>query len=309
MARSPISRGNIQQNNQPVIIRKKRRRRHREEAHGGAWKIALADFMTAMMAFFMLMWLVNITTQEERETIAMWYNPMAVKESKTASDGVLSGKELDTEGTMNSTFAKGDQVEISAAIPEKTNIDELTLEEHLKKIDEERAIKAAMEAEKIKQEENEVFFDVMEEIRQKISAAVDMHQLAENIIIEVTEEGLRIQITDRDKIPMFPVGSTGMTSDSTKIIKAIGDAVKDVKNNIAITGHTDSLGYKDSASFDNWDLSAGRANSARRILTSAGVESNRISRVEGLADKDNLIVEDSADPRNRRISVTLLRKK
>jgi chemotaxis protein MotB len=175
-------------------------------------------------------------------------------------------------------------------------------------IDNDKAVRDAIEHAKAVEDENEILSDVMDEIHMKMSAAVDMQQLAESVIIEITDEGLRIQITDRDKISMFPVGSTGMTPAANEIIKAIGEAVVDVPNKIAITGHTDSLGYKDNASFDNWDLSSGRANSARRILVGAGVNMDRISRVEGLADRDLLVKNEPNDPRNRRISVTLLRK-
>jgi chemotaxis protein MotB len=278
-----------------IIIRKKRHSSHEHEHHGGSWKIAFADFMTAMMALFLLLWLVSITTKEQREGIANWFNPMAFKETQSASDGMLAGKAMDTDGAQNSPSVKGDAFELESG--EKRSV-----------IDNDKAVRDAIEHAKAVEDENEILSDVMDEIHMKMSAAVDMQQLAESVIIEITDEGLRIQITDRDKISMFPVGSTGMTPAANEIIKAIGEAVVDVPNKIAITGHTDSLGYKDNASFDNWDLSSGRANSARRILVGAGVNMDRISRVEGLADRDLLVKNEPNDPRNRRISVTLLRK-
>lgn len=280
-----------------IIVKRKRGGSHEEEHHGGSWKIAFADFMTAMMALFLLLWLVSITTKEQREGIANWFNPMAFNETQSASDGMLAGKAVDTEGAQNSPFVKGTAAELESGEPK-----------NMTKLEKEAAVQEALEKAKVVEAENEILSGVMDEIQQKMSAAVDMQQLAESVIIEITDEGLRIQITDRDKIPMFPVGSVGMTSSATEIIKAIGEAVVDVPNKIAITGHTDSLGYKDSASFDNWDLSSGRANSARRILVAAGVNGDRISRVEGLADRDHLVKEEPNDPRNRRISVTLLRK-
>lgn len=278
-----------------IIIRKKRNSSHDHAHHGGSWKIAFADFMTAMMALFLLLWLVSITTKEQREGIANWFNPMAFEETQSASDGMLAGKAVDTDGAQNSPSVKGDSVNLESR--EKNNL-----------IQSESAVRDAIEHAKAVEEENEILSDVMDEIHKKMSAAVDMQQLAESVIIEITDEGLRIQITDRDKISMFPVGATGMTPAATNIIKAIGEAVVGVPNKIAITGHTDSLGYKDNASFDNWDLSSGRANSARRILVGAGVNMDRISRVEGLADRDLLVKNEPNDPRNRRISVTLLRK-
>lgn len=282
-----------------VIIKKKRHGSHDHGHHGGSWKIAFADFMTAMMALFLLLWLVSITTKEQREGIANWYNPMAFKETQSASDGMMAGKAVDTEGAQNSPFVKGDAAELDSGEPPISQQEMLERQE---------AVQEAIEKSKAVEAENEILSEVMDEIQAKMSAAVDMQQLAESVIIEITDEGLRIQITDRDKISMFPVGSVGVSPAATEIIKAIGEAVADVPNKVAITGHTDSLGYKDNASFDNWDLSSGRANSARRILVAAGVNVGRISRVEGLADRDHLVKDEPNDPRNRRISVTLLRK-
>lgn len=269
-----------------VIIRRRRPRYQEYQHHGGSWKIAFADFMTAMMALFLLLWLIAITTKEQRQGIANWFNPMAFSESQSASDGMLAGQATDVDGAEN--------------LPNAEIIE-------LQTIEQEKALQEAMEKARVVEEENEILSSVMEDIREKMSLAVDMQQLAESVIIEITDEGLRIQVTDRDKIPMFPVGSTGMTPAANEIMKTIGEVVADLPNKVAITGHTDSLGYRDSASFDNWDLSSGRANSARRILVSSGVNIDRISRVEGLADKDHLIKESPNDPRNRRISVTLLR--
>ncbi|WP_315923162.1 flagellar motor protein MotB [Mesorhizobium sp. SP-1A] len=283
-----------------VIIKKKRHNSHDHAHHGGSWKIAFADFMTAMMALFLLLWLVSITTKEQRQGIANWFNPMAFKETQSASDGMLAGKAVDTEGAQNSPFVKGTAAELESGEPRTISQQEM--------LEKEEAVKEALEKAKAIEAENEILSEVMDEIQKKMSAAVDMQQLAESVIIEITDEGLRIQITDRDKISMFPVGSTGVSAAATEIIKAIGEAVADVPNNVAITGHTDSLGYKNNASFDNWDLSSGRANSARRILVAAGVNVDRISRVEGLADRDHLVKDEPNDPRNRRISVTLLRK-
>lgn len=287
-----------------IIIIKKRRPSGNAGHHGGSWKIAFADFMTAMMALFLLLWLVQITSKEQKEGIASFFNPMTMEETTSASDGILAGKALDDDGADTERFPEGKKSELES--PDKEQHDavaQMTAQKaELDNLKEVAAAKAAKIA-----EDNEILTDVMEDLRKRLSTAVDMELLAESIIIEITDEGLRIQITDRDKIPMFPVGSTGMTSSATAIVNAIGAAVVDIPNNIAITGHTDGLAYKDKSGFDNFDLSSGRANSARRILMGAGVNVDRIRRVEGLADRDHLINEEPNDSRNRRISVTLLR--
>lgn len=295
------------------IVIRKRRKSSRQEHHGGSWKIAFADFMTAMMALFLLLWLVSITTKEQREGIAMWFNPMAIKEQTSASDGVLDGSVIDIDGVESSNFARGTEESLeslashNADRPVIGNRTEPVEMSHKEAQMASELLQAELDRIEVREREDAVLQDIMDEIQAKISAAIDMDLLAENLIIEITDEGLRIQITDRDGAPMFPVGSTGVTSHAAAIIKSIGEAVADVPNKVAITGHTDGLAYRDKADFDNFDLSSGRANSARRILMSSGVTVDRIGRVEGLADRSHLVEDSPNDPRNRRISVTLLR--
>ena len=266
-----------------VIYRKKRASRNNGISGGssGSWKIAFADFMTAMMALFLLLWLVSITTEEQRRGIADFFNPMAIKES--GSGGATDEGGADVSGEL---------VEIE--IPEIiiTEIDEPE-----DQVDKEAIDEAA----------NAEFLELVEEIKERMSAAIDLEALAENIIIEVVDEGLRIQITDREGAPMFPTGSTGMTDTASDIVRTVASTVEAIPNHLAITGHTDSVPYRSDTGFDNWDLSSGRANTARRILMSSGIEVKRISRVEGLADTDHFISDSPNHPRNRRISITVLR--
>jgi len=302
-----------------IIIYKKKRGSHGgHEHHGGSWKIAFADFMTAMMALFLLLWLVSITTQEQREGIAMFFNPLAFEETKSASDGMLSGTEIDNDGADQSRFRSGDSEDLTAVAPPYETLPPMGEEQSIERPagkggsgdgrpeTDGTAEMAAAEEEAKRALEDAEFAETSEAIRERMTEA-ELGMLAENIVMEITEDGLRIQITDMEKSAMFPVGSTEMTPYARAILEIIGQTVRDLPNRIAITGHTDGLPYRSSAGFDNWDLSSGRANSARRILVGAGVDVGRLSRVEGLADREHLVEEDPNDPRNRRISVLLLR--
>ena len=264
-----------------VIVRRRRHAQRHEARHGGSWKIAFADFMTAMMALFLLLWLVNLKSDEYKKGIADFFNPMALDSSRSASDGMLAGEV--TEGSAEGGAGGRDRPEGTSQPDGAGGYASLPTDEGIE--------------------------DLREDIVARLSAAVDLETLAENVVIEVTPEGLRIQVTDRDKVPMFPVGSSGLTPQGAAIVQAIGSSVAGVPNQIAITGHTDGLPYRGNSGFDNWDLSAGRANSARRVLAEAGVPAERIARVEGIADRDHLVPEDPADPRNRRIGITVLRQR
>lgn len=292
-------------NQQEVIVRKKRPSRATHGHHGGSWKIAFADFMTAMMALFLLLWLVNVTSEEQRKGIADFFNPMAFQSSAAGGEGVLAGTgDVSTSAPVSAAHDAGSS-EVSRKIEEvEVPVVEVADSEKEEKVDESKSGGGGSGD----GQQNSQFEDIVEEIKDRMSASIDLKNLAENVIIEVVDEGLRIQITDREGAPMFPVGSTGMTPAASAMVQAVASTVSDVPNLLAITGHTDSIPYRGNAGFDNWDLSSGRANSARRILMSSGIGIERISRVEGLADTDHLVPEAPEDPRNRRISILVLRR-
>lgn len=269
----------------PVII-KKRRNGHHDEHHGGAWKIAYADFVTAMMALFLLLWLINITTDEQRDGIANYFNPVSF-DASSGGDGLLEGRAIAADG-KEQTERAGDSGEAGIMRPQTA-------------ADEAARAKAAAE-------EQASFERVREEITERLSAAVDLKELAENLIIEETEEGLRIQITDRGKVSMFAVGSAEINAAGQRLVRIIGEAISDIPNQITVSGHTDSLQFAPGASYGNWELSAERANAARRGIVAAGTAEDRLVRVEGRADADHLFPDTPEDPRNRRIGITLLRR-
>lgn len=285
----------LRKKSEDTIIVRRRRGGHEEEHHGGVWKIAFADFMTAMMALFLILWLINVTTDDQKKGIANYFNPMAM-ETNSASDGALAGKEVSDDGADTGDVKSGEASETDTGETEETrerSPEEIAEEE--RRLAEEKAEQDLLDA-------------ARDEITRKISSSVDLKLLSENLIIEDVEEGLRIQITDKGKVSMFALGSAKMNEQGAKLVAIIGEAIRNLPNRVSITGHTDGVAFSRADGYGNWELSSERANAARRGLVQAGVDINRVARVEGLADRDHLFPEDPEDPRNRRVSITILRK-
>ena len=292
---------------QPIIII--RRKKHGDhEGHGGGWKVAYADFVTAMMAFFLLLWLLNVTTKQQQEGIAEYFNPLSVSKNSSGSDGMLSGKTITSDGASKSTAAEkmvavpfsGQQGDTEGKHDKQGNNDGRLM------TPEERRAAEKAQREAVEREEKK-FGEIEEQIKQQIEAVPDLKDLAENLLIEKTPDGLRIQIVDRDKNPMFPSGSAEPYDKAKRLLQVIGKAIKPLPNKLSVTGHTDGSPMAPSGRYTNWELSADRANAARRVLYGEGNGDDRFQRVEGKADREHLFAEDPRDPRNRRISVTVLR--
>jgi len=309
-----------EQSNHPVIIVKKKK--HGEHGHhGGAWKVAYADFVTAMMAFFLLLWLLNVTTEEQKQGIAQYFTPEAASKSTSGSGAILGGTVIAqgqmaqvTGGVvlgMPQTAAPEDQEEAEderKAEKErdgKTDADEQPpRSENAKREVTEDDVKKAL----AKREEEE-FAKVEHDLRQAIQDIPELRQLAQNLIIDRTPEGMRIQIVDQGRVAMFPLGSPAPLEHTRRLLGMVAQVVQRMPNKIAVTGHTDSTPYAAGGrTYDNWELSTDRANSSRRGLIDAGLSGLRISRVVGKADQEPLFAENPADPRNRRISIVLLRE-
>ncbi len=312
----------------PIIIIKKVKKVEGGH-HGGAWKVAYADFVTAMMAFFLLLWLLNVTTDEQKLGIAQYFDPISISRSVSGSGGVLGGKSMVKDGAMVSpTQPMGVDMNMpgvpeagpnseKSAHSDQYGDGDLSIEDasDLKK---EKPISDKMlnkkvsqeQFEKLKAEQEQKEFDkAAEQIRQAIQDTPDLAELAPHIIVDNTPEGLRIQVIDQEGRSMFPSGSSRMYDETNKLFQLIEKVISKLPNKISITGHTDSTPYRDGAAYDNWELSADRANSSRRALTNAGFDASRISHVVGKADKEHLITDDPNSPRNRRISIILLRER
>ncbi|MGD1878288.1 MAG: flagellar motor protein MotB [Kiloniellaceae bacterium] len=305
----------------PVIIIK-RIKKVAGGHHGGAWKVAYADFVTAMMAFFLLLWLLNSTTKEQREGIAEYFSPIAtfnpdsVSQSPSGSDGVMGGRSMTTDGALASDTSP---IGITVSLPGAKDDTEEQAEEpadgtqsgqRLAKANEDpsQAVDQA-EVDRLARElEEERFAEAEADLRQALESVPDLSDFAKNLVIDQTPEGLRIQIIDQEGRSMFPSGSADMLPHTQRLLALVADAVQKLDNPVAIKGHTDSTPYTSKKDYSNWELSTDRANSSRRALIAAGLPAPRVASVVGRADQEPFVPEDPASPRNRRISIVLLRQ-
>jgi len=269
----------------PIII--KRHAAH-DDGHGGQWKVAYADFVTAMMAFFLIMWLLSSITSNDREIIAKYFSSTSLFDLP-AGNGVLNGGRsvLDgadpkpIRGAASPKDAKmktdprqdGKPAEATTPMPDRAESQRL------------EALKAEME---------------------KMLSAADLNDSASHVEVTITPEGLRIQIFDRDGEPMFAPASSEPQARLKAILSVIAEVLGTVPNDIVLSGHTDGQPLQRN-NYSNWELSADRANAVRRALEADGLPAGRVIQVEGRAASDPLIPQNPLDARNRRIAVTLLR--
>jgi chemotaxis protein MotB len=290
--------------------------------HGGAWKVAYADFVTAMMAFFLLLWLLNATTEEQRKGIAEYFspvtsfNPESVSESVSGSDGVMGGRSMITDGALvNDTSPVG----ITVSLPGAKNDTEQQAEQQADDTQSGQRVAGADEdasqavdrdeVDRLARElEQERFAEAEANLRQALESVPDLSDFAKNLVVDQTPEGLRIQIIDQEGRSMFASGSAEMFPHTQRLLALVSDAIKKLDNPVAIKGHTDSTPYTSRKDYSNWELSTDRANSSRRALLAAGLPAARIASVVGRADQEHFIPAEPTSPRNRRISIVLLRQ-
>ncbi|MEP3422235.1 MAG: flagellar motor protein MotB [Erythrobacter sp.] len=255
--------------------------------HGGAWKVAYADFVTAMMAFFLLLWLLGATEENQRKGIADYFTPTLVKtrQQSAGSDGFLGGSSL--TDVDNYPHAGGQTGTLAITIPRDAQGgpvegggDGKSVEDKLK--------------------------EIREEIDEALSAKRELSRFARQVRVMRAPEGIRIDLVDDADFAMFALGTTVLTQDARGILEVIGETVKDQTTPLILRGHTDSLPWRNGITANNWSLSAGRAEATRQQLIRSGVASDRFARIEGVAETEPLIVDNPADPRNRRISLLLL---
>ena len=308
--------------NEPVIIIKKKKKKGGHDGHhGGAWKVAYADFVTAMMAFFLLLWLLSVTTDDQRRGIADYFDPGSVARSTSGAGGVLGGLTIGTPGQLSSPSSRFSQHQSMPGTPNPAE-DSHRLDEHdgereaartTYEFDSDTTLEELREALSedelagaIAQWEQQQFQEASAELRQAIQSVPNLEQLEENLIVEQAPEGLRIQIVDQERYSMFPIGSADMYDQTGELLELVAQAIEQMPNRISISGHTDATPYAAGRSYDNWDLSADRANASRRALIAGGIAPDRIATVIGLADTDLMFPEEPESPRNRRISIVLL---
>lgn len=251
--------------------------------HGGAWKVAYADFVTAMMAFFLLLWILGATTEKQRRGIADYFTPTLVKTKQGSAGsgrGVLGGGSL-TE-VDNYPFKSG-----------QTGTKTLTIPRDATGGPKEGGSKVKRTAR------------AKEALQKKLASSERLRRLARQVRMVDTTQGVRIDMVDDADFSMFRLGTTILTPQAGELLSAIAEAIGPDRGALTIRGHTDALPYRPGIPGNNWSLSAGRAETTRQQLIRDGVESARFKRIEGVADTELLIPADPHDPRNRRISITL----
>jgi chemotaxis protein MotB len=268
--------------------------------HGGAWKVAYADFVTAMMAFFLLMWLINTTSPEQKRGIADYFAPASVSETTSGAGGILAGTALGNEGAKQN----GSQSIVQDASPE------------VKKPNDGRARDAArasdpaadLTKEAQQKREEAAFASAAQSLRQALQDMPELAELSKNIIVDETPEGLRIQLVDQEGRSMFNQGSAVPNDRAKLLLRAIAKIINQLPNRISIYGHTSASAGQGRKVDGDWPLSQGRADASRRILQGAGVDPDRVYQVSGKATSEPLYPDDPTLPGNRRIAIVLLRE-
>ncbi|AGZ33344.1 motility protein MotB [Pseudomonas sp. SWI6] len=273
------------ENNQPIII--KRVKRYGGGHHGGAWKIAFADFATAMMAFFLVLWLLSTATPEQKLAIAGYFkDPIGFTESGTPFIIDLGGSpQLAPEKTINPEQKSEPTPDTSIQLNED---------------------QVQTMAEQVERERLEL---LLQELQNKVEENPQLQKFKDQILFEITQDGLRIQIMDAENRPMFDLGSARLQPYFEDILLAMADTIKAVPNKISISGHTDAKPYAGTGEFGNWELSANRANAARRALVAGGYPDEQVARVVGYASSSLFDRKNPFNPVNRRIDIIVLTKK
>lgn len=263
---------------QPIII--KRKKKVVAGHHGGSWKVAFADFATAMMAFFLVLWLTATATPEQKQAVEGYFkDPVGFTEGGSASPVDLGGS------------ASVVQESAQDIAPNQIQLEDDTVDR----------LAETLEQRRMQQ--------LYQELNERIEQNETLQEFKDQLLIDITDEGLRVQIVDRSGRPMFDSGRNELKYYSQDILFELADTLGSVNNKLSITGHTDSTQFSGRPGYTNWELSADRANTARRALVAGGVRPEQISRVVGLSDSVLFDKESPTAPVNRRISIIVLNKK
>lgn len=302
----------------PILVKKVKKDGHGVH-HGGAWKVAYADFVTAMMAFFLLLWLLNVTTDVQKRGIADYFAPTTASRSLNGAGGVLGGLVIGSPGSQTVSMSDsamtltrpstgelndGDDADDGGTTKEQDTTSDAALTRVQAKDGKELTDEELQQ--EVEQREEKRFERAEKALHDAVQQTSELRALANNLLIDRTPEGLRIQIVDQDKTPMFPLGSADMLDPAKKLLALVTQVIQKLPNRISITGHTDSTQYAFGAKYSNWELSADRANASRREILADGLPAERIFRVVGMADQEPLDKTDASAPQNRRISIVLL---
>jgi len=263
---------------QPIIV--KRKKKVAGGHHGGSWKVAFADFATAMMAFFLVLWLTATASPEQKRAVEGYFkDPVGFTEGGSPNP-------VDLEGSASVVNESTVDIERSDIQIEDQVVEELA---------------ETLEQRKMK--------ELFQELQDRIEQSETLQEFKDQLLIDITSEGLRIQIVDRSQRPMFDSGRAELKYYSQDILFELAKPLGAVSNKLSITGHTDATPFNGRPGYTNWELSADRANTARRALVAGGVGARQIARVVGLSDSVLFDKDDPTAPVNRRISIIVLNKK
>ena len=285
MASAAAKRGKNEPEPRPIIVKKIVAAAHGGH-HGGAWKVAYADFVTAMMAFFLLLWILGATTEKQRKGIADYFTPTLIEmRQKTAgANGPFGGDSIISKDSYSHRATQTGNRTLT--IPKASG-----------------GAQVSNQAEKVKDRMR--FGFLKQALMKRIMADKSLQRFVQNIRFTDTREGLRIDLVDKAEFSMFAVGTDRLLPQAWALMGEVAKVAAAVPNGVIVRGHTDALPYAAGRTVNNWTLSSGRAEATRRALAEQGVAPNRFVRIEGVADREPFIPSDRYDPRNRRMSITL----
>jgi chemotaxis protein MotB len=300
-------------NDRPIII-VKRKKKGAQGHHGGAWKVAYADFVTALMAFFLVMWLVTAVSKDKRAAIFEYFKNPSMESGKSVKPapgqmgpGGASTSPINLGGgldAMRSQASRKPDIGAAPNLPTREQIAD-------PKFDQTNPTKAETDAQaraQIQAAEHKKLETLMEELKEAVSKSQALEPFKDQLLLDITPEGIRIQIVDAQNRPMFDVGSARLRDYTQSILHELTPYLSSVPNRISITGHTDIRPYPGQGGYSNWELSADRANAARRALVLAGLPDAKIARVVGLSSSVLFDKQDPQNPINRRISIVIMTK-
>ncbi len=281
---SKAKRGRNEPEPRPIIVRKIVAAAHAPH-HGGAWKVAYADFVTAMMAFFLLLWLLGMTDEEKRKGIADYFTPTLVelKQNSAGSNGLLGGDSLIAQDDYPHRAAQtGNR---SIVIP--------------------RSVTGGPREGDDLARDRKRFEALKKALNERMESSPELRELKPNVRLVETREGLRIDLVDEADFSMFNLATDQLLPSARKLIGEVADVIAGVPNQVIVRGHTDALPYAAGRTMNNWMLSTARAEATRAALFAAGLGIERFARIEGVADREPYVPADRYDPRNRRMSIIL----
>ena len=276
----------------PIII-KKIKKGGGDGHHGGAWKVAYADFVTAMMAFFLLRWLINTTSPEQKKGIADYFAPASISETTSGAGGILHGTSLGQDGSKSA----GSESIIEQTAPQAPNTKDTGS----------TTANGQSTQSPAQQKDDAALQSAAESLKQALQNMPELAELSKQILVDQTPEGLRIQLIDQEGRSMFKENSAQPNDRAQILLRAVSKVVAQLPNRVTIAGHTSATpGDKNPK---DWQLSSERADMSRQIMQSAGIDADRIYQVSGKAASDPLYPDDPTLPGNRRITIVLLREK